>query len=210
VVAAGLADGINPCAISTLVFFMSMLAVARVKGRGLLLMGSAFCLASFATYTALGFGLLRAIHTLSVFPYAQEGLRWIMVAVLGVLAILSVMDAVRFRRTGDPHQVMLQLPRRVKDRIHTVIRSRLHSHSLVLGGLTVGALVTLLESVCTGQVYVPTLVVIIRGGHAAGREWAYLLLYNTMFIVPLVLAFVLAYAGLRTEAFLRWSRSNVV
>lgn len=210
VLGAGLADGVNPCAISTLVFFMSMLAVARVRGRGLLLMGVAFCAASFITYTALGFGLLRAIHSLSVFPRVQEGLRWTMVAALAVLAAMSLLDAVRFRRTGDPHKVLLQLPRSVKDRIHAVIRTRLHRGSMVLGGLTVGALVTLLESVCTGQVYVPTLVVVIRSGQAATREWMYLLLYNVMFILPLTVVFILTYAGLRTEVLMRWSRTNVV
>jgi len=61
VTTAGLIDGLNPCAIASLVFFMSLLAVAKVKGRGLLLMGISFCLASFLTYTALGFGLLRAL-----------------------------------------------------------------------------------------------------------------------------------------------------
>ena len=210
VLAGGLIDGINPCAISALVFFMSLLAVAKVRGRGLLVMGVSFCLASFLVYTALGFGLLRVLHTVSVFPLVRKGINVVMLAVLGVLAVLSFRDAWRFKRSGKAQDLTLQLPDALKARIHAVMRTRLKNSSLIAGGFVVGAAVTVLESVCTGQVYVPTLVVVIRSGRASSHEWAYLLLYNVMFMVPLVTVFVFAYFGLRTEALLKWSRGNVV
>ena len=210
VLAGGFVDGINPCAISTLVFFMSLLAVARVRGRDMLAMGIAFCAASFVVYTALGFGLLHLLRSLAVFPSLRMGINGIMMAVLGVLAVLSFRDAWRFARSRDPKAITLQLPDTLKDRIHAVMRSRVRGGSLVGAGLAIGAAVTVLESVCTGQVYVPTLVVVIRSGQDATRAWGYLLLYNVMFMVPLVTVFVLAYLGLRTEALLRWSRENVV
>jgi len=64
--------------------------------------------------------------------------------------------------------------------------------------------------VCTGQVYVPTLVLILRKGGSTGPALGYLLLYNGVFIVPLVTAFVLTYQGLKTQRLLEWSRRNVV
>ena len=73
----------------------------------------------------------------------------------------------------------------------------------------IGSAVTALESVCTGQVYVPTLMVVVKGGFSA-RAWGYLLAYNAMFVLPLAGAFALSYAGLRTETLLRWSRREVV
>ena len=57
VAAAGLADGINPCVFSTLVFLFSLLAVSGVRGRKLLLVGAVYCLACFLSYLALGIGL---------------------------------------------------------------------------------------------------------------------------------------------------------
>jgi hypothetical protein len=210
VVLGGLADGINPCAMSTLVFFMSLLAVAKVRGRGLVVMGVSFCLASFLVYTALGFGLLRVLHSVSAFPAIRKGINLVMLAALGLLAFLSFRDAWRFKRTGDARSVTLQLPDALKKRMHAVMRTRLKNSSLIAGGLLVGAIVTVIESVCTGQVYVPTLVVVIRSGQASTREWGFLLLYNLMFIVPLVTVFVLAYLGLKTEALINWSRQNVV
>ena len=210
VIAGGLADGINPCAISTLVFFMSLLAVAKVRGRGLLAMGLSFCAASFLTYLALGFGLLHVLHAASGFPRVREAVDLVMAAVLACLAFLSFRDAARYAVSGDAGKVTLQLPGGLKRRIHGIMRSRLRTQSLVAGGLVIGVAVTALESVCTGQVYVPTLVVVIRGGEANSRAWAYLLLYNLMFVLPLAAAFVMTYFGLRTETLLTWSRRNVV
>lgn len=65
-----------------------------------------------------------------------------------------------------------------------------------------------MESVCTGQMYVPTLVVMAKTG--TEKEWGYLLLYNLMFVVPLIIVFLLTYFGLKTEALVAWSKQNVV
>ncbi|MEI6219119.1 MAG: hypothetical protein WCP86_09480, partial [bacterium] len=102
----------------------------------------------------------------------------------------------------------------VKLRMHKIMRAGLAAPSLVFGGLLVGSAVTILESVCTGQLYVPTMALIIRdSGPGLGiesRAWAYLLAYNVMFVVPLAVVFLVSYFGLRTDALLRWSKQNVV
>jgi hypothetical protein len=228
VAGAGLIDGLNPCAISTLVFFMSLLAVAKVRGTALLMMGIAFCLASFATYTALGFGLLGALHRLQGFEVAQSLLETVMLVLLGLFAFLSFRDAYRFGLSGHAGDVTLRLSDAMQQRIHAVMRwgvsKRQHSKSpdaaqgrarqrlglLVLAGIAIGTVVTLLESVCTGQVYVPTLVMVIRSAGSATKAWSYLLLYNLMFIVPLATVFLLTLLGLRTERLLSWSTKHVV
>jgi cytochrome c biogenesis protein CcdA len=208
VIAAGLIDGINPCAISTLVFFMSLLIVSGVRGRGLLLMGSSFCFASFATYTAIGFGLLRCLHVLEAFPTVRTVFEVALAAILLLLAVLSFRDAIRFRRSHDPRQVSVQLPEKVKKLIHTFLRKGVKSHHLLVAGLSVGTLVTALETVCTGQVYVPTMTLVIREGGDT-RMLVLLLLYNTMFIIPLVVAIILTRYGLTTHTMLKWSKRNV-
>lgn len=211
VLAAGLLDGINPCAISTLVFFMSLLAVSGVRSRQLLLLGVCFCVASFFTYLALGFGLLRALHLFSGFGLLRSVLERVMAAALLGLAFLSFRDAWRFGRSRDLHDIRLQLSTGMKKRIHGVMRRGLKSGHLMAGGLFIGAAVTALESVCTGQVYVPTLVLILRDrAFSQSRAWVYLLAYNLMFLVPLVLVFAAVYGGLRTETLLRWSAKNAV
>jgi hypothetical protein len=211
VIIAGLIDGINPCAISTLVFFMSLLGVAKIRRRRLLLLGISYCLASFLTYLALGFGLFRVLHLFSGFTVLRSAVEWGMAAVLLVLALLSFRDAVRYRRSGRSGDVSLQLSTVMKKRIHGVMRHGLGSTSIFFGGLLIGTAVTALESVCTGQVYVPTLVLILKDStFSETRAWMLLLLYNILFILPLVIVFIAVYFGLRTEVLLSWSRRNVV
>jgi len=80
----------------------------------------------------------------------------------------------------------------------------------MLGGALAGGLVTVLESVCTGQVYLPTLVLMVREGGFNLRVLWLLLLYNALFVLPLVVTLLLTWRGLRTERLLEWSRRNVV
>jgi cytochrome c biogenesis protein CcdA len=211
VLAAGLIDGINPCAISTLVFFMSLLAVSKVRRRQLILLGISFCLASFLTYLALGFGLFRILHLFAGFPVFRSTVERILAVILLILAGLSFRDAVRFRKSGRSGDVTLQLSTGMKKRIHGVMRHGLGGTGIVLGGFLTGVAVTGLESVCTGQVYVPTLVLILKdSAFSEWRAWLLLLLYNLMFILPLVAVFAAVYFGLKTETLLAWSRRNVV
>jgi len=209
VVVAGLLDGLNPCAISTLVFFMSLLTVSGIRNRQILLVGGSFCLASFLTYFALGFGFLRALHLFSGFKLLRDVVEWGMVVALAGLAVLSFRDALRFGKSGEANDVALQLSAGMKKRIHGVMRRGLGTGHFILGGLFIGAVVTALESVCTGQVYMSTLVLILKDNAAQVRAWALLLLYNLLFVVPLVVVFIAVYRGLRTETLLEWSRKNV-
>ncbi len=210
VLANGLADGLNPCAFSTLVFLVSLLTVARVRGRRLLAVGASFCAASFLTYTALGFGLLQALRAGALFPGLRRGLLGATALGLVVLAVLSFRDAWRYAHARQPQALSLRLPDGVRNRIHGLMRSRLAGGSLAAGAFGLGVGVTVLESVCTGQMYVPTLVWVIGSGASVGRAWLLLLLYNAAFVLPLVAVFLLAWRGTSTTAFVDWSRRHVV
>jgi len=209
VLAAGLIDGINPCVFSTLVFFLSLLAVSGVTGRKLLLVGSVYCLACFLSYLALGFGLFRFIKLFSEYRMLQSVFGGAMIIALVVLAFLSFRDAWLYGKTGSPGSVTLQLPDSLKKIIRGMMRKGLHYRYLVPGAFLVGVAVTAVESVCTGQVYVPALALLTQKSLAS--KWLlYLLLYNVMFIIPLLALFALAFTGMNSAKFLELSRRNVV
>lgn len=212
VIIAGLLDGVNPCVFSTLVFFMSLLTVAKISGKRLLLVGIVYCLACFLTYLLLGFGLFKIIRALTVFTALKPVLNRGMSGVLIVLAILSFRDAWRYAAAGeDADKVLLQLPSGVKKRIRDIMRRGLKNRYLLGGVFCVGALVTLLESVCTGQVYVPTLLLLAReSGDIFSKWFGLLLLYNVMFILPLIGVFALVYGGLNTLQAVRLTRGNLL
>jgi hypothetical protein len=210
VIIAGLVDGINPCAISTLVFLISVLSLARARGSRLLAVGAAFCLASFLTYSLIGLGLLHAFRALAVFRLLQKAVDAILIALLAGLAFFSFRDAVRFARSHDPHDVSLQLPEGFKVRIHRMMRAGLGRKAQLTTAFGIGAAVTMLESVCTGQVYVPTLAFVVRSGQAVTRGLGYLALYNLMFVLPLVAVFGLTFGGMKVATLVEWSSRNVI
>ena len=72
--AAGLLDGVKPCAFTTIVFLLSMLAQVGKTRRQLAVVGVGFTAAVFVTYFLLGLGLLGAIKTFSVSRGISTGL----------------------------------------------------------------------------------------------------------------------------------------
>lgn len=199
VAAAGLIDGVNPCAFTTIVFLLSMLAYLGKDRRQLAAAGLGFVSATFLTYLLLGLGLLGAVKVFSVQHGLARGLVYAVAGLTFLLAAWSFVDFLRYVRTRDTRKVTLGLPDSIRNRIHKVIREGLTGRRLVLAAAAVGVAVSLLESVCTGQVYLPTIVFVARSDQLRGQALAYLVLYNLMFILPLVAVFAIAYAGVKSQ-----------
>ena len=53
--------------------------------------------------------------------------------------------------------------------------------------------ITFFEFLCTGQVYLPTIVYILGVPELRSQAMFYLVLYNLLFISPLVVVFIAAY-----------------
>jgi cytochrome c biogenesis protein CcdA len=210
VAVGGLTDGFNPCAISTLIFFLSLLTVLKVTKRTRLLVGISFISASFIVYTGLGLGLFFALRQV---PNFHAFKKYVEIAVgLGMipLAVLSFRDAFRFKKSGRANDVTLQIPTGIKTRIHAVMRSGLGFGGPVISGFLIGAAVTILESVCTGQGYLPVLVYLVKHDTSRLYVWLLLVLYNLLFVAPLAVVFFCFHRGMQINRLLDWSRRNLV
>jgi cytochrome c biogenesis protein CcdA len=210
ILAAGLLDGVNPCAFTTLVFLLSALAMAGRSRRQILWIGACFTAAVLLTYLAIGAGLLQGLRLAGAFPVVASALRWLLIAGLAVLAGLSLYDYFLVR-AGRSQDILLQLPEAFKQRIHRDIRERSRAAGLAASSLALGFLVAVFELACTGQVYFPTLIYLVRVRPGAG-SFFYLLLYNLGFILPLGAVFLLAWLGVgsqRLSAFARRSLAGV-
>lgn len=206
----GLVDGFNPCAFSIVIFLAGTLAIGGRRRRARLFGGWAFCFASFATYMVMGFGLLGAIRTLGGMGFVRDVIFAALALSLFVLSALSFRDALRYRRLRVPSAITLQLPDRVKRAIWSFAEASWSGPAVVGTGLVCGVVVTLLDSLCTGQVYVPVLALLAGEAGWSLRAIALLALYNLAFIAPLVAVFVLAAFGAGSERMARWSKRNVV
>jgi cytochrome c biogenesis protein CcdA len=207
VVAAGLLDGVNPCAFTTLVFLLSALALAGRSRRQVLWIGVCFTAAVFVTYLAIGAGLLQGVRLAGAFPVVAAALRWLLIAGLAVLASLSLYDYFLVR-AGRSNDILLQLPDKFKRRIHRDIRERSRAAGLAASSLALGFLVAVFELACTGQVYFPTLVYLVRVRPDAG-SFFYLLLYNLGFILPLGAVFLLAFLGVASQRLAAFARRSL-
>ena len=210
VAVGGLLDGFNPCAISTLIFFMSVLTVAKASRKTRLLVGISFISASFLVYTGLGLGFLFAFRQAPNFPLVKKITEILLGLCMIPLAVLSFCDAFRFRKSQRPDDVTLQIPKNIKASIHAFMNSRLGVGGPILGGLVTGAGVTILESVCTGQSYVPVLMYMLKTDSSSLWIWSLLITYNLLFVLPLAAVFLCFHRGMQLKALIDWSKRNLV
>ncbi len=207
IIAAGLIDGINPCAFAVIVFFVSFLAVYKYDRKEVILVGSAYCLAVFLAYIAIGLGLFNFLYAMSSFYYVMMVFKWLTIGLCGTFLLISFYDFIIYQKTKDHNKIVLQLPKSYKEYIHKVMRFFLRDKQkttfrLVMAALAVGFIVSLVEAVCTGQVYLPTIAIILKEADVHFvRAMIYLITYNFMFIVPLIVILALSVAGYESKGF---------
>lgn len=223
IIGAGLTDGINPCAFTVIVFFISFLALQGYRKRELSAIGFSFIFAVFLTYLLLGLGIFNFLYSLKGFWILTRTINVSIGIFSVVLGILALYDFFKFRRTKDAQGLILQLPKSIKKRIHSVIGlhyrksksnedkiKRPHIARLVLSAFITGFLVSLLEAVCTGQLYLPTITYVLKTTNLRLQALGYLLLYNVMFIVPLFIIFLLALLGTTSEQFSNFLKKRLL
>ena len=192
---AGLVDGLNPCAFATLIFFVSYLTISGRKGREILFIGAAFTLGVFLTYLLVGLGVYKLLDALG--GLLTEIGRWVYLLTAlfcAGLAILSFLDFLKARR-GQIGDMALNLPESLRGRINYVIRQGRSARFFAVGAFVTGMVISLLELACTGQIYLPTIIYVASMPELRVQAIGYLLLYNLLFILPLVVVFILAYYG---------------
>jgi hypothetical protein len=176
---AGL-DAFNPCAFFVLLFLLSLLVHARSRGRMLFIGGI------FLFFSGLIYFLFMAAW-LNIFRWLDEIVFITMGA--GILAIaigmINIKDYFWFK-SG----VSLSIPEAAKPGLYQRIRGLLKADNLAtltLGTITLAIAVNAYELLCTAgfpMVYtrVLTLADLSHGGY-----YAYLLLYNIIYVIPLLI-----------------------
>lgn len=210
VIGAGLEDGINPCAFTVIVFFISFLTFMGYRRKETALIGSTYILGVFLTYLVMGFGIFKILYTLKFFYLISRILYLVIGGASLFFGYLALRDYVVYKRTGKTEGMALQLPKVIKNKIHSIVGKYYRKDKnapkkgmagLFLSALIVGFLVSLIEAVCTGQLYLPTIVFILKEGSLRARALFYLVIYNLMFIVPLILVLLLALFGVSSKQF---------
>jgi cytochrome c biogenesis protein CcdA len=177
IMVSALIDSINPCAISVLFLTVTFLFSLGKNRRFVLLSGGVYILAIAIVYTLIGLGALQA---LSFFAVPN------MMAKIGasILLLYSVIGLINEFFPNFP--IKLKIPESTHATIAKVIEKGSIPAFFILGGL-----VALFEFPCTGGPYLFVLTLL----HDYATFWKgfwYLIMYNFVFVLPLILILVFA------------------
>ena len=198
IAAAGLADGVNPCAFAVVVFFVSYLAYLGRKRREIMFVGVSFILAVFLTYLLVGVGILLFVRQLEGYPLMSSAVRILIAGLAIAFGSMSLYDYYLFRKRGAK-AMKLQLPRALKWRVHAIIRKTGKTAFIIPFAFAIGIIISLFELGCTGQIYLPTIAYVMEEPGLQAQAFLYLIIYNLMFILPLLAVFGLASFGVRSQ-----------
>ena len=203
VAGAGLADGFNPCSFSGLIVFASFAMAAAQKGatgvavaapalhsrRRLLGSGLTYVSAVFLVYVALGLGFLASVNVLSQ-SHIVGKIAALVTMALGLWTLKDVLVPEWGWR--------LEVPRFLRPRVRTSVRATTPA-AVFAAGVVVG----LCTVPCTGGVYLGILA-LLAAQPTYGTGLAYLLLYNVMFVAPLLGVLTVASSRRALGRIARW------
>lgn len=199
VLVGGLIDGINPCAFTVLVLFVTaMLATLQVstsaeisKARARIVgMGSIYIAAVFLTYLGLGIGLLATSALFSRF-HAPARIGALLAIGMGLWMLKDFFLPDVGPRLAAP---------KIVGQWTVDAAKKMTIPALIVGGFLIG----LCTVPCSGAVYLAVLSLLAMQSSAL-VGFAYLVLYNLMFILPLVALLIAASARPTLNKLAHWN-----
>jgi cytochrome c biogenesis protein CcdA len=176
IMSAALLDSVNPCAFSILFLTIAFLFSLGRSRQNILLVGLLYIAGIFAVYLAIGLGILQVLSFFNV-PHGLAKIGAVVLIIFGVLELLENLI--------PNFPIKLQIPALAKPQIARIINRASLPAAFGLG-IAVGAF----EFPCTGGPYLFVLGLL----HDQATFWSgfgYLVVYNFIFVLPLVVALVI-------------------
>jgi len=208
VMGAGLVDGLNPCALTVIIFLVAYLAFIGKTGKETIYVGVALSVMAFLTYLLVGLGLLSFIRVISGSGTAGTWITAVVASFTALFGVVSIYDYAKMKASGEMSST-LGLTKGVTQRIHRLIREHTKTSHLVVGAAILGILITIFELGCTGQVYLPVITFVARSGGDRVKAVIYLILFSAMSTLPLVVVFLLTYFGTSNEKLAAFGRKHM-
>ncbi|MBS3162275.1 hypothetical protein J4476_06275 [Candidatus Woesearchaeota archaeon] len=196
IIGASLIDGINPCAFGVLIFLLAYLAKTTKKKSKMLVNGFVYIFAVFLTYLFAGLLLLPIIQSLGSFSVYS----YVVLAVIVVIAgLLEIKDYFWYGK-GFSLSIFPSEAERIKKYVSSVSGNPLTAFAL-------GVFVALVELPCTGAVYLAVLALMSFTGITVSNI-LFLVIYNVIFVIPLVVILLLVYRQSSTVKFEKWRQKH--
>ncbi len=194
VVLSAAIDSINPCAIGVLILMVSVVLGGKGSIRRLLLLGSLYIFAIFLTYLLAGIGLLYFLSSVPLF--VSEYLALIVGTFVILAGLLEIKDFYWYGKG-----VSLQIP--------PVFAAMIHKYSknvTVPGVIFLGAFIAAVELPCTGAPYLAIITMLSLNFDI--YAFLLLVLYNIIFVSPLIVILLLVAAGTKVSKIKKWKQAN--
>jgi len=191
VLVTAIVDSINPCAIGVLILLLGFLSRAQTK-RMMVTIGLLYISIIYITYFLAGVGLLIFIQRL--------GISIIVGIIVGILVILlGLIEIKDFFWYGKGFS--LTIPPRYVGLIKKWAKKATFPAIVVLGFI-----VAAVELPCTGGPYLAITTLLSKESNIVAIY--YLLLYNFIFVLPLIIILILAYLGTSVKAMREWKMKH--
>lgn len=197
VIFSALINGINPCSISMLMFLIILL---NNKSQDLLKRGLAFCFGKVISLFLIGTILYKFLKYLTGF-FIINVLNYIFIGMFVSLAILNIYDFIVIKR-NQYGKIKAQLPTKFRKLNHIIIRNTVEkfvkSKWIIPACILLGAVVAFTEFLCSGQIYLSTIVTVIQGNSNNGiQALMYLIVYCSVCALPLIVIILLMSKGVK-------------
>lgn len=190
---AALIDSINPCAFGILLLTIAFLLSLQKTRMSILKIGSVYILGLVTVYILIGLGILQALHIFNT-PHFMAKVGAALLIVLGGINLIN--------EFFPSFPIKLRIPQVAHDKMATLMNKASLPAVFLLG-----ALVGLCEFPCTGGPYLMVIGLLHdQGTYLSGV--GYLLLYNLIFILPLVVILLIASDGSLVEKVQAWKKSE--
>jgi len=191
IIIAALIDSINPCAFGVLIFLLAtMLSTASRKKA--LKYGLIYTFIIFIVYFFAGLGIMKILNEFS------EMLGFIFITI-GILVFIGGLIEIKdFFWYGKG--VSLRIPVSAKPTVERIIKNGTLPAVILLGFF-----VTLIELPCTGGIY---LAILSMMNISKTFGIAYLVLYNFIFVLPLIIIILITYYGVKADKIQFWVEAN--
>ena len=193
VLATAAVDSINPCAIGVLILLISVMLVFKSR-KEMLLYGSLYVFSVFLTYLLAGLGIL---YFLSVIPIVAS--QYISIAVAVVIAGAGLIEIKDYFWYGQG--ISLAIPPERAKQIHEMTKK-----ITLPGVILLGAFVAAVELPCTGAPYLAILLLLSQNFNFTA--FIMLLIYNIVFIMPLIIILLLVYGGVKIQVIKKWKQAK--
>ncbi len=181
VISGALVDAINPCAFAVLIILLTAILITGDRKRSLWA-GLAFSSSIFISYYLMGLGLYSAI--------ASAGLPFLFMKIIGALAIVVGLFNLKDYFWYGKGFVM-EVPISWRPRMKKIIKST----TSPVGAFFIGFLISLFLLPCTSGPYIIVLGMLGNTATFYTAAWM-LLLYNLIFISPMIIITLAVYKGL--------------